>query len=115
MDAKPKEILIYETESGRAPFTEWMDTLEENQKRLYGIIMQRIDRVEAGNFGDCQPVGEGVSELRVDYGPGYRVYFGELEDLVILLNGGTKATQRADIKTARRLWRSFNAKENEKL
>lgn len=112
MEAKPREIRIYETENGKAPFADWMDTLEKNQKKACGIIMQRIDRVEEGNFGHCEPVGEGVSELKIDYGPGYRIYFGELDDIIILLNGGTKATQKSDIKTAKKLWRDFNAKEN---
>lgn len=112
MESKPREILIYETEGGKSPFSDWMDELQGRQKKAYGIIMQRIDRVEEGNLGDCEPVGHGVSELRIDYGPGYRVYFGELGDLVILLNGGTKATQKADIKAAKKCWRDFNAKEN---
>lgn len=83
MEARPREILIYESDDGKVLFGDWMDELQETQKRAYGIIIQRIDRVEEGNFGDCEPVGEGVSELRIDYGPGYRVYFGELGDLVI--------------------------------
>ena len=112
MEAKPREILIYEANNGSAPFNDWMDELALRQKKAYGTIMQRIDRVEEGNFGDCEPVGEGVSELRIDFGPGYRVYFGEVGDIVILLNGGTKATQKSDIKWAKRLWRDFNAKEN---
>ena len=112
MEARRREILRCETEDGKLPFSEWMDELEENQKKAYGIILQRIDRVEEGNFGHCEPVGEGVSELKIDFGPGYRVYFGELGDLVILLNGGTKATQTSDIQKAKKLWRDFNAEEN---
>lgn len=86
-----------------------MDELEKNRKKAYGIIMRRIDRVESGNFGDCRAVGEGVSELRVDEGPGYRVYFGVDGDLVVLLNGGPKKTQSSDIKTAHEYWKDYNA------
>lgn len=64
-------------------------------------IQVRIDRAEAGNFGDCAPVGEGVSEMWVHYGPGYRVYFAQRGlEVVILLAGGDKSTQSKDIKTA---------------
>lgn len=64
-------------------------------------IQARIDRAEAGNFGDCQAVGEGVSEMRIHYGPGYRVYFTQRGlEIVILLAGGDKSTQSKDIKTA---------------
>ena len=71
--------------------------------------MRRMDRIENGNFGDCYPVGEGVSELRIDVGPGYRIYFGQDGDLVVLLHGGDKSTQEKDIKMAKRFWRDYNA------
>ena len=64
-------------------------------------IQASIDRAEDGNFGDCEPVGEGVSEMRIHYGPGYRVYFAQRGmEVVILLAGGDKSTQSRDIKTA---------------
>ena len=67
-------------------------------------IQVRIDRAEDGNFGDCEPVGEGVSEMRIHYGPGYRVYFVQRGmEIVILLAGGNKSTQSKDIKTAREI------------
>ena len=67
-------------------------------------IQVRIDRAEDGNFGDCELVGEGVSEMRIHYGPGYRVYFVQRGiEMVILLAGGTKSTQSKDIKTAREI------------
>jgi len=103
----PKEILIYETADGRIPFSEWM---ERQNKRVYGTIMTRLERVELGNLGDHRAVGEGVLELRIDAGPGYRVYFGrDGERLVILLIGGTKKTQRRDIETAKQFWRDYHA------
>ena len=71
-----------------------------------------ISRVRQGNLGDCKPVGEGVSELRVDYGPGYRVYFGQKgRTLVVLLCGGDKRTQDRDIRLARQFWREFKESE----
>ncbi|MDR0701266.1 MAG: type II toxin-antitoxin system RelE/ParE family toxin [Azoarcus sp.] len=67
-------------------------------------MARRIERAESGNFGDCEPVGEGVSEMRIHYGPGYRVYFTRRGmEVVILLVGGDKSTQGKDIKTAKRL------------
>jgi putative addiction module killer protein len=65
--------------------------------------------VSDGNFGDCRPVGDGVHELRFHLGPGYRIYFGEDGDKVILLGGGEKPTQDADIKTVKRRWSDYNA------
>lgn len=68
----------------------------------------RLDRVSLGNFGDCRNVGEGVQELRVDYGPGYRVYFGqEGTTIVLLLCGGDKGTQTRDIQIAQVYWREY--------
>jgi putative addiction module killer protein len=80
-------------------FAEWFNSLRDRQARVR--IQARIDRAELGNFGDCKPVGNGVSEMRIHYGPGYRVYFvkrGEM--LVILLAGGDKNSQSKDIATA---------------
>lgn len=83
-------------------FDAWFASLKD--KRAATRIQARIDRAEDGNFGDCSSVGEGVSEMRIHYGPGYRVYFVQRGiELVILLAGGNKSTQRKDIKTALQL------------
>lgn len=83
-------------------FDTWFATLKD--KRAAIRIQARIDRAEDGNFGDCSPVGEGVSETRIHYSPGYRVYFVQRGiELVILLAGGDKSTQSKDIKTAQQL------------
>ena len=102
----PKEVVAFRAQDGRVPFEEWLDDLKD--KRAVARILARLARVRQGNLGDCKPVGEGVSELRVDYGPGYRVYFGQHgRTLVVLLCGGDKRTQDRDIRRARQFWREF--------
>lgn len=87
-------------------FAQWLDGLRDIRARAR--VQVRIERLAAGNAGDVEPVGEGVSELRIDYGPGYRVYFKKHgREVVILLAGGDKRTQSADIKTALRLARDL--------
>ena len=87
-------------------FARWLDGLHDVRARAR--VQVRIERLAAGNPGDVQPAGEGVSEMRIDYGPGYRVYFKKIgREIVILLAGGDKRTQSADIKTALRLARNL--------
>lgn len=87
-------------------FVKWLDSLRDVKGRAR--VLARIERLAAGNPGDVQPVGEGVSELRIDYGPGYRVYFIKRgQTLIILLAGSDKSTQARDIKTAIRLGRNL--------
>lgn len=87
-------------------FAKWLDGLHDIRARAR--ILVRIERLVAGNPGDVKPVGEGVSELRIDYGPGYRVYYKKQgQKVVILLAGGDKSTQAKDIKTALRLARNL--------
>ncbi|OFX11505.1 MAG: addiction module antitoxin RelB [Alphaproteobacteria bacterium RIFOXYD12_FULL_60_8] len=81
-------------------FSAWFDGLKDRQARAR--ILARIDRAALGNFGDCAPVGEGISEMRIHCGPGYRVYFTQHgKALVILLCGGDKSTQHIDIRKAK--------------
>ena len=87
-------------------FANWLDGLDDIRARAR--ILVRIERLAAGNPGDVKPVGEGVSELRIDYGPGYRVYYKKQgRFLIILLAGGDKRTQSKNIKTALRLARNL--------
>jgi len=87
-------------------FDSWFDALHDRKAKAR--IQARIDRAEEGNFGDCEPVGKGVSEMRIHYGPGYRVYFKRFgREWVILLAGGDKSTQQTDIKTALKLARDL--------
>ena len=87
-------------------YVEWIDSLSDVMGRAR--ILVRVERLAAGNPGDVRPVGEGVSELRMDFGPGYRVYFTQRgRELVILLAGGDKSSQSKDIDTALRLARNL--------
>lgn len=110
MDITPKSVLVYRTREGRLPFEEWLRGLRD--ANAVARVLARIGRIRRGNLGDCKPVGEGVSELRVDYGPGYRVYFGEAGlMLVILLCGGDKRTQDRDISQACEYWQDYRRRE----
>ena len=83
-------------------FAKWIDNLRDVQAKARVLV--RIERLASGNAGDVKPVGEGISEMRIDYGPGYRVYFTKRgSELIILLAGGDKSSQAADIKVAIRL------------
>ncbi len=87
-------------------YAKWLDGLRDIRARAR--ILVRVERLAAGNPGDVRPVGEGVSELRIDYGPGYRVYYTErAHEVVILLAGGDKRTQASDIKKALSLARNL--------
>ncbi len=111
MDVKPKSVLVYCTRDGRLPFDEWLRGLRD--ENAVARALARIGRVRRGNLGDCKPMGEGVSELRVDYGPGYRVYFGQKgQTLVILLCGGDKRTQERDIGQAQQYWSDYKKRES---
>jgi putative addiction module killer protein len=97
------ELFRYRREDGGEPFTEWLASLRD--KVAEARILVRLRRVEAGNFGDCEPVGEGVTELRIHVGAGHRVYFGRHgKAVVILLCGGDKSSQTADIRQAKDYW-----------
>jgi putative addiction module killer protein len=110
MDEKTIELLEYVTERGVNPFRKWLDDLRDIKARA--VIRVRLNRVRLGNFGDTKSVGEGVSELRIDYGPGYRVYFGRSGNtIVILLCGGQKRTQKKDIRTAQHHWSDYQRRK----
>ena len=106
MEAVTRQLEIYMTMDGREPFSEWLDALKDLRGRA--AIRARLERVEDGNFGVTRPVGEGVLELKVDFGSGYRVYYaldGPL--IVLLLCGGDKRSQPKDIKLAKVYWADY--------
>ena len=102
-NVEPREIQAYRTENGRESFTEWYDSIRDEE--VENRIGRRLDRIRDGNFGDYRSVGEGVFELRFHFGPGYRIYFGEVGNtIVLLLCGGDKSSQARDIARAKRYW-----------
>lgn len=104
------ELLRYQRDDGREPFSEWLNGLRD--KVAQARIRVRLRQVQAGNFGDCEPVGEGISELRVHVGAGYRVYCGRHgKTVVLLLCGGDKGSQVADIKRAKELWAEWKRRQ----
>ena len=104
------EVFRYQYESGKEPFTDWLRSLRD--KQVQARMRVRLRRLEAGNFGDCHGVGEGVQEMREHHGAGYRVYFGRHgQTIVILLCGGTKKSQPADIKAAKEYWEDWKRRQ----
>ena len=95
MESRERSVRYYQTKSGVIPF------------RARAAIDVRVTRIRSGNLSDSRPVGAGVSESRIDFGPGYRIYYGAHGDLIILLCGGDKASQDADIKLARDYWKDY--------
>ena len=107
------ELRYYQTSTGEQPFVEWLKGLDDRQARTR--IEARLARVAVGNFGDVEPVGEGVMELRIDWGPGYRVYFARLgQVMVLLLCGGDKRTQQRDINRAKEYFEDYKARTAQK-
>ena len=101
-----KQVLQYETIGHQFPFREWLLSLKDVQARAG--IRARLDRLVLGNLGDCKPLGGGIFELRFHFGPGYRVYFGQdTQAIIILLYGGEKKKQRKDINVARKYWKDY--------
>ena len=102
----PRELQFYQTPNAREPFTEWFESIQNQETR--DRIQKRLDRLALGNFGDCRTVGGGVFELRIHFGAGYRVYFGEVDNtIVLLLCGGDKSSQTRDIERARNYWLEY--------
>jgi putative addiction module killer protein len=107
------EIHRYITESGKDPFGEWLQELSDHRARAK--VAARVLRLAAGNFGDCKALRNGVSELRIHWGPGYRVYFAqEGRSIVLLLCGGEKRRQSADIDRAISYWRDYQERTRQR-
>lgn len=103
------DVQEYLTPDGGAPYAEWLASLADRQARARTLV--RVLRMAAGNFGDCKPVADGVWELRIDWGPGYRVYYAMAgKRLVLLLAGGDKRKQQADIAAALGYWRDWQSR-----
>jgi putative addiction module killer protein len=101
----------YVDQKGRSPFGRWLDTLDAQAAAKVTVALARI---EQGNFSNVKGVGAGVFECRIDFGPGYRVYFGkDDETLVILLAGGTKKRQPDDVKAAQERWKDYKRRKTQ--
>jgi putative addiction module killer protein len=104
LNGTPYRLEYYIENDGSAPFTEWLSRLRD--RNVHGRISAILNRVRLGNFGDIKALGDGVNELKIDYGPGYRIYYAMSgKTVVLLLIGGDKSTQKEDIKTAKAYWK----------
>ena len=104
------ELIRYRQEDGREPYTEWFRGLRDQMAKAR--IEVRLRQIQVGNMGDSKPVGEGVTELRIHVGAGYRVYCGQHgQDWVILLCGGDKSSQSTDIAKAKALWGDWKRRQ----
>jgi putative addiction module killer protein len=93
-------------ENGSCPIEEWIRGIRDTTTKQR--IQNRFDRIERGALGDCKSVGDGVSELRLDFGPGYRIYYATVgTSLIVLVAGGDKSSQSADIQTAKQYWKDY--------
>lgn len=109
---KAREVCYYE-ENERRPCEDWINSLKD--KKGKAKILGRISRASNGNFGDHKNLSDGVWELKIDFGPGYRVYFGiDNDQIILLLAAGTKRNQQNDIDTAKNRWTSYERKEESK-
>ena len=100
MQSFPFELEYYVSAAGKIPFKEWLEGLRDISARAR--IRVRLDRVRLGNWGQNRTVGDGIHELKIDYGPGYRIYFAqEGTRIILLLVGGDKSTQKKDIELAK--------------
>lgn len=103
---KEKQLIFYHDNVGKEPLVDWIEDLRDAKTRRR--ILQRISRIQNGNYGDCKSLKEGVLELRLNFGSGYRLYFGEDGDtIVVLLCGGDKSTQAKDIERAKEYWKEY--------
>ncbi len=106
VETAAKNLINYRTEDGKEPFREWLKALRD--KVTAARVQSRLERVKLGNFGDTKPVGSGVSDLRFTFGSGFRVYFGQDGDqIVVLLIGGDKSTQEKDLQLAHSYWANY--------
>ncbi len=113
MNVKPQIIKIYTSSNGSSPYEEWLEGLRDIRARAK--IRVRIDQLTLGNFGRCRFLNEGLGELKIDWGPGYRVYFGQNGlTLVLLLCGGDKSSQDKDLKKAKELWIDYRRRYGKK-
>ena len=106
--ARVKQIEVYVTKSGQKPFIEWLESLRDSTRYR---VKERLDRISLGNMGDCKYLGDGVSEFRLCFGSGYRIYFADDgKAIILLLCAGDKSTQKKDIKKAITYWKDYQSR-----
>lgn len=104
-------VKLYGESGSKVPYLKWIDSIKDKEIRIR--IQQRIRRLELGNFGNCKALKDGIYELKLDFGPGYRIYYGlEGKTIVILLCGGNKSTQKDDIEKAKKFWKNYKEIQN---
>ena len=105
-DVHPRQVEFYRTSNGQEPFSEWLLSIQDQSTQ--DRILARLERLESGNLGNYRSVGRGVFELRLNFGPGYRIYFGQAgSTIVLLLCGGDKSSQTRDIGRAKTYWLEY--------
>jgi putative addiction module killer protein len=110
LESIPQTVEVYETETGKVPYSEWFLALKN--KQAFARIALRIDRVKLGNFGDHKLIDDRLFELRIHTGAGYRVYFGQVNpETIVLLWGGDKSTQQRDIEQATQYWNDYRSRD----
>ena len=111
-DVRPRTINFYQIPNGPEPFAEWFLSIRDTKTRQR--IQARLTSVRAGNLGNHRFVGNGVWELRLDFGPGYRIYYGEVDNtIVLLLCGGDKSSQQRDIERAKNYWAEYKERHKQ--
>lgn len=107
MRVKERLVEYFYTASGKTPAKEWLNSIKD--KLTQAILFKRIRQASLGNFGDSKSVGQGVFEMRIDFGPGYGIH---KDELILLLMGGSKRTQQTDIEKAQAFWTLWKDKNN---
>ena len=111
MEEEKYQLVYYVRENGKVPYRDWFESLKDIKAQA--AVVARLARLRSGNFGACESVGRGLSELKIDYGPGYRVYFGVAgKQVVLLISGGDKSTQHQDIQKAKTYWTDYHIRSN---
>ena len=106
------DIILYTTHTGKQPFADWQEDLDPKTE---SVVLTRLARIRGGNFGNCKPLknGDGVHELCIDYGAGYRIYYGKSgSTIIVLLVGGSKGSQERDITKAKRYWLDYKEQKH---
>ncbi len=108
MEATPKQVVFYETQDRRIPFDEWLNSIRDVRTKT--VITTRVRRIKLGSLGEYKSVGKGVCELKIDYGSGYRIYFGQVgTTIVVILCAGDKSSQSDDILIAQKYWKDYRS------